>query len=78
MSVVDSQKKEPSVRKQSRKERIAHYKATHKLLCSQCEGKTVPQLMIENMDTIPFLVKSKCSICGHDGMLVEILVKEVT
>ena len=61
-------------KKQSRKERILLYKATHKLLCPQCEGKTPKQLMFENMTEIPFLVKSKCSICGYDGMFVEIPV----
>jgi len=60
------------MKKQSRKERIIVYKATHKLLCPTCEGKSVKELMIENMATIPFLVKSKCVICGYDGTLVEI------
>ena len=63
-------------KKQSRKERILLYKATHKLLSPQCGGKTVPQLMLENMNDIPFLVKSKCDICGYDGMFVEIPLKE--
>jgi len=57
----------------SRKEQKILYKATHKYLCPKCEGKSAKQLMIENMFDIPFLVKTKCSVCGYDeGMLVEV------
>lgn len=56
----------------NREERKLLYKATHKYLCPRCEGKSAKQLMIENMFAIPFLVKTKCSVCGYDGMLVEV------
>ena len=62
------------MKKPSRKERILLYKATHKLLCPQCEGKSARQLMIENMPVIPMLVQTKCSICGYEGMLIEVPV----
>jgi transcription elongation factor Elf1 len=59
------------------KERKLLYKATHKYLCPRCEGKTSKQLMLENMFDIPFLVKTKCSVCGYDeGMLVEVPTNE--
>lgn len=59
-------------KKFSRKEKIAYLKATHKLLCPQCEGKSAKQLMLDNMFVIPMLVKTKCSTCGYEGMLVEV------
>jgi len=59
-------------KKQSQKERRLLYQTTHKLLCPHCEGKTCPQLMIEHMNEIPFLVKSKCSVCGYEGMFIEV------
>lgn len=40
--------------------------------CPQCEGKSPRGLMLENMAVIPFLVKTKCSVCGYDGMLIEV------
>ena len=57
-----------------RKERILLYKATHKLLCPKCEGKSARELMIENMASIPFLVQGKCEKCGYEGMFVEVKV----
>lgn len=63
-------------KKQSQKERKLWYQATHKLLCPQCEGKTPIQLMLEYMGDIPFLVKSKCVICGYDGMFVEVPIRK--
>lgn len=57
-------------------ERKMLYKATHKLLCPRCEGKTVPTLVLENRATIPLLVKSKCKKCGYDGMLVEVAINK--
>ena len=58
-------------KKQSQKERKLLYRATHKLLCPHCEGKTLTQMMLERMAEIPLLVKSKCSVCGYEGMFVE-------
>lgn len=60
------------MKKPSLKERKLLYQATHKLLCPKCEGKSPRQLMLENMFVIPFLVKSKCPVCGYDGMLIEV------
>lgn len=60
------------MKKLNRKERILLYKATHKLLCPHCEGKSARQLMIENMAVIPMLVQTKCSVCGYKGMLIEV------
>jgi len=54
------------------KEKKMRYKVTHKFLCPQCEGKSARQLMIENMADVPFLVKTKCFMCGYDGMRVEV------
>lgn len=55
------------------KERNLLYQATHKYLCPRCERKSTKQLMIENMFDIPFLVKTKCTVCGYDeGMLIEV------
>jgi len=62
----------------NRKEQKMLYKATHRYLCPQCEGKTAKQLMLENMFDIPFLVKTKCIVCGYDGMLIEVPNKKVT
>lgn len=61
-----------------RQERILHYKATHKLLCPQCEGTTPHQLMLKHMFKLPFLVKSKspCEKCGYSGMFVEVPLNE--
>ncbi len=64
-------------KKQSQKERKLLYRATHKLLCPQCEGKTPKQLMFEYMAELPFLVKSKCSICGYEGMFIEVRISKV-
>jgi len=58
-----------------KRERELFYKATHKLLCPKCEGVSVPKLMIQHINDIPFLVKSKCKICGYEGMLVEVPVE---
>jgi DnaJ-class molecular chaperone len=58
--------------KPNRKEQTAYLKATHKLLCPQCEGKSTRQLMMDNMGVIPMLVKTKCSTCGFEGMFVEV------
>lgn len=63
-------------KKQSRKERILLYHATHRLLCPQCEGKSLTKLMLEHMGDIPLLVKSKCAICGYDGMFAEIAMSK--
>lgn len=62
-------------KQKNKKERILLYKATHKLLCPNCEGKSPRELMIENMASIPFLVRSKCKKCGYDGMLVEVKIE---
>jgi len=59
-----------------KKERKIYYKATHKLLCPQCEGTCARDLMLKHMHVIPFLVKSKCKICGYDGMFVEVPLNE--
>ncbi len=59
-----------------RQERILHYKATHKLLCPQCEGTNARDLILKHMHLIPFLVKSKCETCGYDGMFVEVPLNE--
>ena len=68
-----SKRASPKIKKLTkRQEQKLHYKATHKLLCSKCEGTTPMQLMLKHMDKIPFLVKSKCKICGYDGMFVEV------
>jgi len=64
------------MKKQSRKDRKLLYQALHKLLCPKCEGKTPLQLMLENMQVLPFLVKSKCSVCGYEGMFVEVPVTQ--
>ena len=61
-------------KKKSRKEQKLLYRATHKYLCPQCESKSPKQLMIENILVIPFLVKTKCSVCGYDGILIEVSV----
>ena len=63
------------MKKLSVKERDLLYRAAHKLLCPQCEGKSARELMIENMAVIPFLVNTKCSVCGYDGMLIEVPIK---
>ena len=60
------------MKKQSLKERKLLYKATHKLLCPKCEGKTAKDLMLEHILEIPFLVRGKCFVCGHHGMLIEV------
>ena len=59
------------MKKQSQEERKLLYQATHKLLCPQCEKKTPKDMMFEHMNEIPFLVKSKCSVCGYEGMFIE-------
>lgn len=64
--------------KKRRKERILLYKVTHKLLCPRCEAKSARQLMIENMAVIPMLVKTKCSVCGYIGMLIEVPIELVS
>jgi hypothetical protein len=33
--------------------------------------------MLDHMSEIPFLVKSKCSVCGYDGMFAEIPISKV-
>lgn len=58
----------------NRRERELYYKATHRLLCTKCEGVPVPKLMLQHMNDIPLLVKSKCKKCGYEGMLVEVPV----
>ena len=63
--------------KKNRKEQTAYYKATHKLLCPHCERKSAKQLMTENMAVIPMLVKTKCSVCDYEGMLVEVPLNEL-
>jgi len=59
-------------KKQSQKERKLLYQVTHRLLCPQCEGKTLKQMMFEHMAELPFLVKSECSVCGYEGLFVEV------
>jgi len=65
-----------TTKKQSVKERKLLYRATHKLLYPQCEGKSPKQLMMEHFSDIPFLVKSKCTVCGYEGMLIEVRISE--
>ena len=59
-------------RKQSQNERRLLYQSSHKLLCPGCERKTPKEMMFEHMGDLPFLVKSKCAVCGYEGMFVEI------
>jgi len=55
-----------------KEERRFYAKVTSRLLCPKCEGKSVPQLIIENRESIPLLVIGMCEKCGYHGSLVEI------
>ena len=34
--------------------------------------------LLENMSVIPFLVKTKCAVCGYDGMLIEVPINSLS
>lgn len=59
------------------KEKKLLHNATHTYLCPRCEGKSPKQLMFENMFDIPFLVQTKCKVCGYEGMLIEVPIKKL-
>ncbi len=63
----------PSGKTRKEEKKILYY-TSHKLLCPNCEQKPARELIIENMMELPMLVKTKCSKCGYDGMLVEVRI----
>jgi C4-type Zn-finger protein len=76
--IVSEQNTKGKKKLTKRQERILQYKATHKLLCPQCEGTTTHKLLLKHIGIIPFLVKAEkpCETCGYDGMFVEVPLNE--
>ena len=58
-----------------RKIRKLYAKATTKLLCPKCKGKSLPQLLIAHNPSFPLLVRGTCEKCGYSGSLLEISLR---